>query len=123
MPPRPRAIMWRNRWFVSDAVAKPAYCRIVQRRPRYIDAWMPRVNGYSPGAPRLSAGVYAPFPRSPPPATGPGSDISLTPDGPRVTRPAGKRAPRWGARVPCLPDPIALEDFHVVAQTPERIRG
>ena len=33
------------------AVAKPAYCRIVQGRPRYMVGWMPRVNGNSPGKP------------------------------------------------------------------------
>ena len=27
----------------------PAYWRMVQRRPRYIVGWMPRVKGYSPG--------------------------------------------------------------------------
>ena len=47
-------------------VAKPAYWRIVQSRPRYIVGWTPRVNGNSPGRPRSrsssrparSAGVY-----------------------------------------------------------------
>ena len=34
----------------------PAYCRIVQSRPRYIVGWMPRVNGKSPGSPRASPG-------------------------------------------------------------------
>ena len=35
--------------------AKPAYCRIVQRRPRYIVGWMPRVKGNAPGSPRASS--------------------------------------------------------------------
>ena len=34
------------------AVPKPAYWRIVQRRPRYIVGWTPRVNGNLPGSPR-----------------------------------------------------------------------
>src|SRR3990170_2978845 len=42
---------YRKRRFVSSEVPKPAYCRIVQRRPRYIVAWIPRVNGSSPGSP------------------------------------------------------------------------
>src|SRR3990172_5292842 len=52
-----------NRTFVSSAVPKPAYWRIVQRRPRYIVAWTPRVNADSPGkpirwrAPRTSSSV------------------------------------------------------------------
>ena len=33
------------------AVPKPAYCRMVHRRPRYIVGWMPRVKGNSPGKP------------------------------------------------------------------------
>ncbi len=37
-------------------MAKPAYWRIVQNRDRYIVAWTPRVNGYSPGSPRSVAG-------------------------------------------------------------------
>src|SRR2546427_10622434 len=43
-----------NRRFVSFAVPKPAYCRIVHRRPRYIVARMPRVYGGSPGNPILA---------------------------------------------------------------------
>ena len=37
--------------WTATAVPKPAYCRIVHSRPRYIDAWMPRVNGKAPGSP------------------------------------------------------------------------
>jgi hypothetical protein len=44
-----------KRAFVSDAVPKPAYCRIVQSRPRYIDACTPRVNGNRPGSARSRA--------------------------------------------------------------------
>ena len=40
--------------FVSSAVAKPAYWRIVQRRLRYIVGWTPRVNGGSPGQPEVA---------------------------------------------------------------------
>ena len=55
-----------SRSLVSAAVEKPAYWRIVHRRPRYIVGWTPRVNGNSPGRPRsrassrpaVSAGVY-----------------------------------------------------------------
>ena len=36
----------------ASAVAKPAYCRIVHSRPRYMVGWMPRVKGNSPGTPR-----------------------------------------------------------------------
>ena len=35
----------------SRAVEKPAYWRIVQGRPAYIDARTPRVNGAKPGRP------------------------------------------------------------------------
>ena len=38
-----------NRSFVCRGVPKPANCRIVQSRPRYMLAWTPRVNGYWPG--------------------------------------------------------------------------
>ena len=44
---------------VSSAVPNPANCRIVHSRPRYIDGYTPRVNGYSPGSPidaSMSAG-------------------------------------------------------------------
>ena len=37
------------------AVPKPAYCRIVQSRPRYIVGCTPRVNGNAPGSPRSRA--------------------------------------------------------------------
>src|SRR2546430_11473067 len=52
-PSLPCARRYWNRRFVSFAVPKPAYCRIVQRRPRYIVARMPRVYGGSPGNPIL----------------------------------------------------------------------
>ena len=42
----------------SVAVPKPAYCRIVQRRLRYIVGWMPRVKGNSPGSPSSRAGSH-----------------------------------------------------------------
>ena len=38
-----------KRWLVCRAVPKPANCRMVQSRLRYMDAWTPRVNGYWPG--------------------------------------------------------------------------
>jgi len=41
--------------FDSAAVEKPAYWRIVQKRPRYMVGWTPRVKGYSPGKPSFSA--------------------------------------------------------------------
>ena len=34
---------------LSSASPMPAYWRMVQRRPRYMVGWMPRVKGYSPG--------------------------------------------------------------------------
>ncbi len=53
-----------NRRLVSSAVPNPAYCRMVQSRPVYIDGWMPRVKGNSPGGPRSLAGspVQSPGP-------------------------------------------------------------
>jgi hypothetical protein len=36
---------------VSSAVPKPANCRIVHNRPRYMLGYTPRVNGNSPGNP------------------------------------------------------------------------
>src|SRR6266581_2496004 len=53
-PSLPWAKRYLNRRFVSFAVPKPAYWRIVQSRPRYIVGWIPRVNGESPGNPRPS---------------------------------------------------------------------
>ena len=45
----------RKRSLVSLALPNPAYCRMVQYRPRYMVGWTPRVYGYSPGKPRSSA--------------------------------------------------------------------
>src|SRR2546426_1623516 len=53
-PSLPWAKRYLNRRFVSFAVPKPAYWRIVQSRARYIVGWIPRVNGGSPGNPRPS---------------------------------------------------------------------
>jgi hypothetical protein len=50
-PVWPRSSSTRNRSFVSRGVPYPANWRIVHSRPRYIDAYAPRVNGYSPGRP------------------------------------------------------------------------
>ena len=44
-----------KRVLVSSAVPKPAYWRMVQKRPRYMVGWMPRVNGNSPGHPSSAA--------------------------------------------------------------------
>ena len=41
----------RYRLFVSAADPNPAYCRIVQSRPRWPVGWMPRVYGNCPGSP------------------------------------------------------------------------
>jgi hypothetical protein len=51
-PVWPAARRCRKRAFVSAAVPKPAYWRIVQRRPRYIVGWTPRVKGNRPGSAR-----------------------------------------------------------------------
>ena len=51
-PVCPWSRRYRNRAFVSSAVPNPANCRIVHSRPRYIDGYTPRVNGYAPGYPR-----------------------------------------------------------------------
>ncbi len=40
-----------NLAFVSSAEPKPANCRIVQSRERYMVSWTPRVYGNSPGCP------------------------------------------------------------------------
>ena len=48
-PVCPWSSRYRKRRLVSSAVAMPAYWRIVQRRPRYIVGYTPRVNGGSPG--------------------------------------------------------------------------
>jgi hypothetical protein len=47
---------YRYRRFDSVASANPAYCRIVQGRPRYIEDWTPRVNGNIPGRPMSWSG-------------------------------------------------------------------
>ena len=48
--PSPPALMISlNRQFVSSAVPNPANMRIVHNFDRYIDAYGPRVNGYTPG--------------------------------------------------------------------------
>ncbi len=41
---------------VSAAVPNPANWRIVHSRPRYIEPYTPRVNGYSPGSPIAASG-------------------------------------------------------------------
>ena len=51
-PVWPCASRYLKRSLVCSGVPKPANMRIVQRRPRYIVGWTPRVNGYSPGRPR-----------------------------------------------------------------------
>jgi hypothetical protein len=43
----------------SFAVPKPAYWRIVQGRPVYIDGYTPRVYGVGPGLTQLRRGVEA----------------------------------------------------------------
>jgi len=50
---------------VGRAVPNPAYCRMVHGLPRYMLAWMPRVNGNAPGAPRSAAGSHPRRLRSP----------------------------------------------------------
>src|SRR3972149_2465738 len=58
-PVSPWAMRYLNRLFVSSAPPNPLNIRIVHGRPRYIVGWMPRVNGYSPGAPRSFPGSNA----------------------------------------------------------------
>ena len=50
-PVWPWSSRYRYRLFDSFASPKPAYWRIVQKRPRYMVGWTPRVKGYSPGNP------------------------------------------------------------------------
>ncbi len=45
----------RKRSLVALAVPNPAYCRMVQRRPRYMVGCTPRVYGNCPGSPRSRA--------------------------------------------------------------------
>ena len=52
-PVWPFAIRYLNRAFVSAALPKPVYWRIVHGCLRNISGWMPRVNGYSPGRPSI----------------------------------------------------------------------
>src|SRR3989338_7936608 len=61
-PVCPCAIRYRKRAFVSAPVPKPAICRIVQSRPRYIVGYGPRVNGGGPGRPVSSPGGARPPP-------------------------------------------------------------
>ena len=44
-PVCPRSRRKRRRRLVSRASPNPEYCRIVQKRLRYIVGWMPRVKG------------------------------------------------------------------------------
>ncbi len=48
-PSPPDLMISLNRQFVSSAVPNPANMRIVHNRDRYIDAYGPRVYGYTPG--------------------------------------------------------------------------
>ena len=60
-PPPPASSRLRNRSLVCSAFPKPANWRIVQGLPRYPEAWIPRVKGYSPGQPiRSKPGTSVP---------------------------------------------------------------
>ena len=48
-PSPPDLMISLNRQFVSSAVPKPANIRMVHSRERYIEAYGPRVYGYTPG--------------------------------------------------------------------------
>src|SRR5206468_12973409 len=52
-------IRYLNRLLVSSPVPNPAIWRIVQRRPRCIVGYGPRVNGQRPGSPMSLDGVSA----------------------------------------------------------------
>ena len=57
--PSPPALMISlNRQFVSSAVPNPANIRIVHNFDRYIDAYGPRVYGYTPGNSASSGPVH-----------------------------------------------------------------
>ena len=60
-PVCPCSRRYRKRSFVSSAVPKPANWRIVQRRPRYIVGWTPRVNGKCAGAAEVALVVDLAF--------------------------------------------------------------
>ena len=54
-PVCPCSSKYLYRLLVSSAVPKPANCRIVHSRVRYMVWYGPRVNGYSPGKPSCSS--------------------------------------------------------------------
>src|SRR2546428_10040327 len=58
-PVCPCAMRYLKRPFVSSPVPNPAIWRIVQRRPRYMVGYGPRVNGQRPGSPMSLHGVSA----------------------------------------------------------------
>ena len=58
-PVCPWAMRNWNRRLVSAPVPKPAICRIVHVRPRYMVGYGPRVKGYRPGSPTSSHAVAA----------------------------------------------------------------
>src|SRR5688572_6439183 len=100
---------WSSRylylWFDSAALPKPAYCRIVHGRPRYMVGWMPRVNGKLPGTPIAeasssgrSAGVRTML-GSTPVAMGDGNNNCRT-----DSRLAGSAQPEQAGRLLTLPD-------------------
>lgn len=51
-PVSPSESKYLKRLFVCSAVPMPENWRIVHKRPRYMVACTPRVNGYSPGKPK-----------------------------------------------------------------------
>ena len=56
-PVWPCEMRYLNRLLVSSPVPKPAICRMVQNRLRYMVGYGPRVNGNLPGNPTSSTGV------------------------------------------------------------------
>ena len=54
-PVWPLAIRYLKRAFVSAALPKPVYCRIVHGCLRNISGWIPRVNGNWPGRPSIES--------------------------------------------------------------------
>ena len=108
----------------------PAYWRIVQSRQRYIVAWTPRVNGYSPGQAEVACGVEPgdvgrrcrrPRPgsrrswRTPRGARGAGDGLGAGGRAPALGD--RRRIPGRGPPRPCLvaPGPPAADDHEQVA--------
>src|SRR5262249_29904455 len=108
-----------NRSFVCRGVPNPANCRIVQRRPRYMLACMPRVNGYWPGY-RSSNSPMRPFRSSGVYSGSIGRPLTVVGGCSRTGDLASSSAQRSISTRSVLSDRLMLESFQTKAQV-ERI--